>query len=106
MRRSIVPMWSEKLGRIRDELRLLPSHRCDESPAGYSLASCSPAVLPSASPAQPMVAGRTITRRSKKQEIEAGEFSDCLTNGVHCSHNREFQFPDPAKKIPVLFGRR
>jgi len=28
-----------------------PDHRFDESPAGYSLASCSPAELASASPA-------------------------------------------------------
>ena len=30
----------------------LPAHRSDESPAGYSLASCSPAELASASPAE------------------------------------------------------
>jgi Integrase core domain len=29
-----------------------PAHRSDESPAGYSLASCSPAELASASPAE------------------------------------------------------
>jgi hypothetical protein len=29
-----------------------PDHRLDESPAGYSLASCSPAELASASPAE------------------------------------------------------
>src|SRR5579863_5062749 len=47
-------LWSAPKPRPRREKgaipRLLPAHRLDESPAGYSLASCSPAELASASP--------------------------------------------------------
>lgn len=47
-----------------------PSHRIDESPAGYSLAGCSPAEPDSASPAEPMVNQNMaigITKNSKRQ---------------------------------------
>jgi putative transposase len=37
-----------------------PDHRCDESPAGYSLAGCSPAEPTSASPAGIIVAQRSL----------------------------------------------
>jgi hypothetical protein len=36
-----------------------PAHRCDEFPAEYSLASCSPAELASASPAMLMLEPKT-----------------------------------------------
>jgi putative transposase len=47
-----------------------PAHPIDESPAGYSLAGCSPAEPASASPAEPMVNPNMplgITKNSKRQ---------------------------------------
>jgi hypothetical protein len=49
-----------------------PSHRCDEFPAEYSLASCSPAELASASPAALSLQPTTFVRRAKLSERQPG----------------------------------
>ena len=49
-------IYRSDVGR-RDERIAAPSHRCDEFPAGYSLAGCSPAEPASASPAKPSLGG-------------------------------------------------
>ena len=48
-----------------------PDHRSDESPAGYSLASCSPAELASASPAD------VILKEKRKFEKENPSNGKC-----------------------------
>jgi putative transposase len=45
-----------------------PTHRIDESPTGYSLAGCSPAVPDSASPAEAMVNQQPASRHHQKQQ--------------------------------------
>jgi hypothetical protein len=52
--------------------RSSPSHRCDEFPAEYSLASCSPAELASASPAALMLQLTTFVRRANLSERQPG----------------------------------
>jgi putative transposase len=52
----------------REEVDPSRSHRSDESPAGYSLASCSPAELASASPADSHSATIDTVRRLKVSE--------------------------------------
>ena len=49
-------IYRSDVGR-RDERIAAPYHRCDEFPAGYSLAGCSPAEPASASPANPSLGG-------------------------------------------------
>ena len=49
-------IYRSDVGR-RDERIAAPYHRCDEFPAGYSLAGCSPAEPASASPAKPSLGG-------------------------------------------------
>ena len=48
------------------------SHRCDEFPAEYSLASCSPAELASASSATLMLQPTTFVRRANLSERQPG----------------------------------
>src|SRR5580692_9801701 len=45
------PMWHFHCGNLGATSAVAPTHRPDEFPADYSLASCSPAELASASPA-------------------------------------------------------
>jgi hypothetical protein len=54
-------------------------HRCDEFPAEYSLASCSPAELASASSAGPHAATNNLRPPSQKQRTANGDFPICLT---------------------------
>ena len=58
------------------------SHRCDEFPAEYSLASCSPAELASASSATLMLQPTTFVRRSKISERQPGNFRTVSAQGV------------------------
>jgi len=51
-----------------------PSHRCDEFPAEYSSASCSPAELASASSATLMLQPITFVRRANLSERQPGNF--------------------------------
>jgi len=44
------PMWHFNCHSLGATTAVAPTHRLDEFPAGYSLASCSPAELASASP--------------------------------------------------------
>ena len=53
---------------------LLPAHRLDESPAGYSSASCSPAELASASPAIRNDARASMLRKEICSERQVSEF--------------------------------
>jgi hypothetical protein len=50
------------------------AHRCDEFPAEYSLASCSPAELASASSAIRMLQPTTFVRRANLSERQPGTF--------------------------------
>ena len=59
-----------------------PSHRCDEFPAEYSLASCSPAWLASASSATLMLQPTTLVRRAKLSERSLGNFPTVSVQGV------------------------
>ena len=52
--------------------RSSPSHRCDEFPAEYSSASCSPAELASASSAALMLQLTTLVRRANLSERQPG----------------------------------
>src|SRR5215472_1139039 len=58
-------------------------HRCDEFPAEYSLASCSPAELASASSAAPHAATNNTCSSSYFQRTVTGEFLYCLNRGGH-----------------------
>ena len=59
-----------------------PAHRCDEFPAEYSLASCSPAELASASSAMLMLQPTTFVRRAKLSERQPGNFLSVSIKGV------------------------
>jgi hypothetical protein len=58
-----------------------PSHRCDEFPAEYSSASCSPAWLACASPAALMLQPTTFVRRAKLSERKPGNSSAVSAEG-------------------------
>ena len=63
---------------------------CDESPTGYSLASCSPAALASASPAGNDHGARLILKATELQSMAMCRFFACLTLGDHpmpCRHS-------------------
>jgi hypothetical protein len=60
-------------------------HRCDEFPAEYSLASCSPAELASASSASVMLQPTTLVRRANFSERQPGSFRTVSTEGVTLS---------------------
>jgi hypothetical protein len=55
------------------------AHPIDESPTGYSLAGCSPAVPDSASPAEAMVKQRPGSRRNQKQQTAKCAFKTVST---------------------------
>jgi len=59
-----------------------PSHRCDEFPAEYSLASCSPAELASASSATLMLPPTTFVRRANRSERQPGNSLSVSPQGV------------------------
>jgi hypothetical protein len=58
-------------------------HRCDEFPAEYSLASCSPAELASASSAARHAATNNTRSSSYFQRTATGEFLNCLNGRGH-----------------------
>jgi hypothetical protein len=58
------------------------SHRCDEFPAEYSLASCSPALLASAFSAMLMLQPITFVRRANLSERQPGNSSTVSPQGV------------------------
>ena len=58
------------------------SHRCDEFPAEYSLASCSPAELASASSATLMLQPTTFVRRANLSERQPGNSLSVSPQGV------------------------
>jgi hypothetical protein len=58
-----------------------PSHRCDEFPADYSSASCSPALLASASSAVLMLQPTTLIRRANLSERQPGNSSTVSAEG-------------------------
>src|SRR5690349_16826646 len=57
-------------------------HRCDEFPAEYSSASCSPAVLASAFSATLMLQPITFVRRANLSERQPGNFLSVSLEGV------------------------
>jgi hypothetical protein len=57
-------------------------HRCDEFPAEYSLASCSPAELASASSATLMLQPSTLVRRANLSERQPGNSLTVSLQGV------------------------
>ena len=59
-----------------------PSHRCDEFPAEYSSASCSPAELASASSATLMLQPITFVRRANLSERQLGNSLTVSLQGV------------------------
>jgi hypothetical protein len=59
-----------------------PLHRCDESPAEYCLASCSPALLASASSATLMLKPTTFVRRANLSERQPGNSSTVSPQAV------------------------
>jgi len=59
-----------------------PSHRCDEFPAEYSSASCSPAELASASSATLMLQLITFVRRANLSERQPGNSLTVSLQGV------------------------
>ena len=58
------------------------AHRCDEFPAEYSSASCSPALLASASSARLMLNQPTFVRRANLSERQPGDFPFVSAYGV------------------------
>jgi hypothetical protein len=60
-----------------------PTHRSDESPAGYSSASCSPAELTSASPAE-----RHPEREKEKRKFEKEKSLNCMCANSKLSQQR------------------
>jgi len=58
------------------------THRCDEFPAEYSLASCSRALLASASSAALMLQPTTLVRRANLSERQPGNSSTVPLKGV------------------------
>ena len=74
-----------------------PTHRCDEFPAGYSLAGCAPAEPASASPAEQKFTMKAIPRPSFFQRMGKPCLAGCLTSGVH----REVLFVG-ATQLPSL----
>jgi len=63
-------------------------HRCDEFPAEYSLASCSPAELASASSAARHAATHNTCSSSYFQRTVTGEFLHCLNRRGHPTQRR------------------
>ncbi len=58
------------------------SHRCDEFPAEYSSASCSPALLASVSSTALMLQQQPFVRRTKLSERHLGNFRTVSLQGV------------------------
>ena len=56
-----------------------PAHPIDESPAGYSLAGCSPAEPDSASPAEAMVHRNLALGKTKNSKLQLGSFPTVST---------------------------
>jgi len=75
-----------------------PSHRCDEFPAEYSSASCSPAELASASSATLMLQPTTLVRRAKLSERQPGNSLTVSLQGVTAIVRNSLLFPC---KLPV-----
>lgn len=57
------------------------THRCNEFPAGYSLASCSPALLASASPTASQYAVQSSCRSTAFQRTANSVLTVCLSPG-------------------------
>ena len=68
--------------------RSSPSHRCDEFPAEYSSASCSPAELASASSAALILQLTTLVRRANLSERQPGNSFTVSAEGF-TPNNRE-----------------
>ncbi len=66
-------------GRLRYDRPV--SHRFDEFPAGYSLASCAPAEPASASPASAHLAANGVGGTIKMQRTANCLLTPCLTQG-------------------------
>ena len=63
------------------------AHRLDEFPAGYSLASCSPAEPASASPADHHFEVPVVRRTMILQPTASCRLTACLSQGVHRNLN-------------------
>ena len=94
MRRSIDPIrgTDSESGRNVNPSRI---HRFDESPVGYSLASCSPAELASALPTTTDSAQSVDCSKSKIIERSVGSFRCVSPKGSLQFRNRKTQFSQP-----------
>jgi hypothetical protein len=70
-----------------------PSHRCDEFPAEYSSASCSPAELAPASPAALMLQPTTFVRRANLSERQPGNSCTVSAEGFTPSSLVDWKSP-------------
>src|SRR5689334_10960284 len=83
MGRSINPM-SRRSERERHRTSTAPlPHRLDESPVGYSSASCSPAWLASASPTEGDFERKGFCGTINSQRTANSGLTTCLTAGAH-----------------------
>src|SRR6202034_214832 len=75
------PMWSSSWQSLGTTTAAAPTHRLDEVPAGYSLASCAPAELPSASPAGNQYALQSFCRSRVFQRTANSVLNVCVSPG-------------------------
>lgn len=96
MRKSIVPMWTGQFGRNCDALPLPRSHRCDDFPAEYSLAS-PPRRTRLRFLSLAHAATSNLVRRAKLSEWQPGTFSSVSLQGVTPSYQGTIR--EPAGKL-------
>ena len=80
------------------------SHRCDEFPAEYSLASCSPALLASAFSATLMLQPITFVRRANLSERQPGNFLAVSLDGVTSVRTDDFDHLRTGAFLDVVPG--
>ena len=78
LRHGEIYRWDREAARTAS-----PAHPIDESPTGYSLAGCSPAVPDSASPAEAIVTQQPGSRHHKKHQTAKARNKNCLNLGGH-----------------------
>ena len=90
------PMWVSFRRSLGATTAAAPTHRLDEFPAGYSLASCAPAEPASASPAGNQYAVQSFCRSSIFQRTANSVLTVCASRGGKRKHSPKF-LPRPAR---------
>jgi hypothetical protein len=96
------PMWSFRGRNLGATTAAAPTHRLDEFPAGYSLASCAPAEPASASPAGNQYAVQSFCRSRIFQRTANSVLTVCVSRGG----KRKFHLADYQQSAPTRLPDR